>query len=59
MIYDHKKKTGWKFIEAERLAELKSGSYIPVSGQGDFSGIPLTDAELKFIGWVMTDGTIN
>lgn len=59
MVYDHKRKTGWKFTTAEHLADLTSGSYIPVSGQANFPGIPLTDAELKFIGWVMTDGTIN
>ncbi|MCK9327248.1 MAG: hypothetical protein M0P69_17280, partial [Bacteroidales bacterium] len=59
MIYDNKRKTGWKFIEAEHLASLTSGSYIPVSGYANFPGVPLTDAELRFIGWVMTDGTIN
>ncbi len=59
MIYDHKRKTGWKFTTAEHLANLSSGCYIPISGQGNFPGVPLTDAELKFIGWVMTDGTIN
>lgn len=59
MIYDNKRKTGWKITEAEHLASLTSGSYIPVSGFGNFPGVPLTDAELKFIGWVMTDGTIN
>lgn len=59
MIYDNKRKTGWKFATAEHLTDLTSGSYIPVSGKAQFPGIPLTDDELRFIGWVMTDGTIN
>jgi len=59
MIYDNKRKTGWKYKTADELADLTSGSYIPISGYGDFSGVPLTDDELRFIGWVMTDGSIN
>jgi superfamily II DNA or RNA helicase len=60
MIYDHKRRTGWKFKEAQDLAKLKDGAYLPVCGvTNHFPGVPLTDAELTFIGWVMTDGTIN
>ena len=59
MLYDNKRKTGWKFAEAEKLASLTSGMHIPVSGQMKFPGVSLTNDELRFIGWVMTDGTIN
>lgn len=59
MVYDNKRKGGWKIKTAEELAEMTSGSYIPVSGQGKFRGVPLNDSELSFIGWVMSDGTIN
>ena len=59
MVYDNKRRTGWKFKEAQDLAALRDGAYIPVCGRGDFPGVPLTDAELTFIGWVMTDGSIN
>ena len=59
MLYDNKRRTGWKFKEARELAKLKDGAYIPVCGHGKFPGVPLTDAELTFIGWVMTDGSIN
>ena len=59
MVYDNKRKAGWKIKTAEELAEMTSGSYIPVSGQGKFRGVPLSDSELNFIGWVMSDGTIN
>jgi superfamily II DNA or RNA helicase len=59
MIYDNKKRKGWKIKEAHEVASLKDGAYIPVSGHGNFAGVPLTDDEIRFIGWVMTDGTIN
>lgn len=59
MLYDNKRKTGWKFKEAADLAKLKDGCYIPVSAKNDFKGVPLSDDELRFIGWVMTDGSIN
>lgn len=59
MLYDNKRRGGWKFTTAEHVASLRDGAYIPVSGHGAFSGVPLTDDELMFIGWVMTDGSIN
>lgn len=59
MIYDNKRYLGWKIKEVQDLAQLRDGARIPVSGHGNFPGVPLTDAELTFIGWVMTDGTIN
>lgn len=59
MLYDNKRRQGWKIKTAEELAKLRDGCYIPVSGHGGFNGVPLTDDELRFIGWVMTDGTIN
>lgn len=59
MLYDNKRRGGWKFATAEHVASLRDGAYIPVSGHGTFSGVPLTDDELMFIGWVMTDGSIN
>lgn len=59
MLYDTKNKTGWKFKNAEEIASLASGCYLPVAGNSKFKGVPLTNAELTFIGWVMTDGSIN
>ncbi len=59
MLYDNKRKKGWKFKTAEELADMRDGAYIPVSGRNTFPGVPLTDDEIRFIGWVMTDGTIN
>jgi len=59
MIYDNKRRRGWKVKEAQDIARMSDGAYIPVCGHGQFAGVPLTDAELTFIGWVMTDGSIN
>ncbi len=59
ILYDNKRHTGWKFKEVQDVATLRDGAYIPVCGQGKFDGVPLTNAELTFIGWVMTDGCIN
>lgn len=59
MLYDNRRRKGWKIAEAEYVANLKDGAYIPVCGNNQFKGVPLTPAELTFIGWVMTDGTIN
>ncbi len=59
MVYDNKRRKGWKIKEARELAAMKDGAYIPVCGHGVFPGVPLTNAELTFIGWVMTDGCIN
>jgi superfamily II DNA or RNA helicase len=59
MLYDNKNRLGWKFTTAEQLASLKSGAYIPVSGNIKTKGIPLTDDEIKFLTWFMTDGTLN
>lgn len=59
MVYDNKRRKGWKIKEARELAAMKDGAYIPVCGHGVFPGVPLTDSELTFIGWVMTDGCIN
>lgn len=59
MLCDNKRRTGWKFYTAEKLASLKDTSYIPAAGITPREDLPLTDDELRFIGWVMTDGSIN
>jgi len=59
MIYDNRRRNGWKFTEVSRLASLRDTSYIPVAGCASTPGVPLSNDELRFIGWVMTDGSIN
>lgn len=59
LLYDHKRRTGWKRRKADEVASLKDGTYLPVAGNMSFPGVPLSDDELRFIGWVMTDGSIS
>lgn len=44
---------------AEKLASRKSHYLIPIAGLQDAPGVPLSDDELRFVGWVMTDGSIG
>ena len=59
MLYDRKSNSGWKIKEMKKLALFRDGFKIPCAGIEKSNGVPLTDAELRFIGWVMTDGNIN
>ena len=59
MLYDNKRRKGWKFAPASHIASLRDGCRVPITGYGKFPGAPLSDDELRFIGWVMTDGSIN
>ena len=54
-----RKDATYRIVEARDLALRKESYEIPVAGLQDSPGVPLTDDELRFIGWVVTDGTIN
>lgn len=49
----------WGRVSAEQLATVRSAYYIPVAGMEESDGVPLTDDELRFLGWFMSDGTLN
>lgn len=53
------KRIGWSFKTAEEISKLSSGISLPISGMIQTKDIPLSDDELRFIAWVMTDGSIN
>jgi len=60
VIYNTRRcKTGWRMEEANKLTNLKDGFVIPISGNYNYSGINITNDEVKFIAWVKTDGYIN
>lgn len=59
MIISPRRGNGYRFVEAEKMFNQSTRYHIPVAGHMKFKGVPLTDAELTFIGWVMTDGSIN
>lgn len=49
----------WGFIEAEHLSEIKGQFEIPVSGIEAVPGLDLTDSQIRFIGWFLTDGNLH
>ena len=59
MLYDNKRRNGWKVKTADYVSELNDGVYLPVAGYSKTKGLPLTDDEICFLGWFMTDGTLN
>lgn len=58
MIF-HTKNAPVQIKTAMEMASYKAGVWVPVSGHMDFPGLPLSDDEIRFIAWVMTDGWIN
>lgn len=48
----------WCLREASDLAATANRYMIPVSGVQEAAGVPLTDHELRFIGWFITDGCV-
>lgn len=57
MIWRAKKETDWKVTTAGEMAQNKDSVYMPTAVEIQQPGVPLTDAELYFIGMMMTDGT--
>ncbi|MCL2623488.1 MAG: DEAD/DEAH box helicase [Planctomycetaceae bacterium] len=51
----------WQLQTAEHIATRCEGYYIPVAGHGDLftSEAGLSDAEVAFLGWYLTDGYRN
>lgn len=50
----------WRIETAETLSSGRASMWeLPVAGNQDASGLPLTDAELRFVGWFVTDGNMN
>lgn len=51
------KKRTMRRMAASEMAALKGGVFMPTAVRMDQPGVPLTDAELYFIGMMMADGT--
>lgn len=49
----------WKLETAETVSSRKSNILVPVAGYIDAPGAPLTDAEVAFLGWFLSDGTLS
>jgi superfamily II DNA or RNA helicase len=63
MVFKQKKFGGewadWKIDTAANVSEIRSGILIPVAGLQPSIGVDLTDDELRFVGWFLTDGWLD
>jgi hypothetical protein len=61
MIYRGRSRTSrrWKKRTAARLSQFSDSFHIPVAGCGEGCGVPLSNDELRFIGWMLTDGYVH
>lgn len=50
--------TRWRLADAERIARYDA-MRIPCAGFQRSAGLPLSDDEIRFIGWFLTDGTLH
>ena len=53
----HEKEPGYRIATAAEMLPVKGGVKVPTAVTIRQPGVPLTDAELYFIGMMMTDGT--
>ena len=51
--------TNWIKQTAKSVSERKSLFKVPVAAFGEYQGSGLTESELRLIGWVQSDGTVN
>lgn len=51
-------RSDWDFQEASKLS-CQARRFIPVSGDERAAGLPLSDSELRLLGWFITDGYFN
>lgn len=49
----------WMIQKAVDVSKRKSMFVIPVAGYGDHIGADLTNDELRFLGWFLSDGSLN
>lgn len=53
-------KSDWQFVEAALLADVPTHAFrIPIAGSQFARGMRLTNDELRFIGWFLTDGNLS
>ena len=49
----------WEVNSAGEVVACRDGWRLPVAGCQDAPGVPLSDDEIRFIGWVQTDGCVR
>lgn len=59
MVWKGKKGDSWRVSEARDLITRESAYRMPFAGVQDTDGLELTDDEIRFVAWVMTDGYVR
>ena len=59
MVWRRRNDKNWRVSEAGDLISRKSQYVMPFAGVQNSSGIDLTDDEIRFVAWVMTDGYVS
>lgn len=49
----------WKLETAATAAKRQDQIWLPIAGKIDASGADISDAELSFLGWFLSDGTLS
>lgn len=60
-VYMNRNKiANWRKRTADDMRKMKDSFFIPVAANYDGgNGLPLSDDEIRFIGWTLTDGSIS
>lgn len=59
MVWTDRRSKRARVTSAAELSERRDEWRLPVAGYQEAPGVALSDDELRFIGWWLTDGTIN
>lgn len=49
----------WKIEQSSKAMKRKDQFVVPVAGMVDAPGLPLTEHEIAFLGWFLSDGTLG
>lgn len=59
IVYRPRRAKEWKKATARALLAKKDGFDLMVSATESACGIPISDDDIRFIGWMLTDGNVN
>lgn len=59
VLHQKRVRKGTGSYRYEKMKNLKGRVIIPTGGLCQKSGIPLTDDEIRFVAWILTDGSLN
>ena len=59
MVWRGRSDKNWRVSEAGELIRRRTGFDVPVAGVQTAHGVSLSDDEIRFVAWVMTDGYVR